>query len=240
MKLRSKLSIWGAVLVLTTVFVSADTIHIGSYATTGPTFGNDNTPMRFVPGLSTPIPGFTPTSATEDVPPGNVWNSSLTSTSSWVSYGQTGPTTPAAGQPGGHFALNGPYLFATDFTLNGNATSYSFSVLADDTTRVYLDGNPVNLFISFPSGPNHICQIEQPNCKDVLTVITTPQGLSLLTAGTHELDFLVFQFASIDMGVDCVGTINTAGTTTPEPSALLLFGSGLLGLGGTIRRRLKG
>ena len=239
MKLHPKLSTLGAVLIMTSVFASADTIHLGSYATTGPTFGNDNTPMTFVPGLSTPIPGFTPTSATEDIPPGNIWNSSLTSTSSWVSYGQTGPTTPAAGQPGGHFAPNGQYLFATDFTLDAQATSYSLEVLADDTTEVYLDGNPANLLISFTPGLNGICQIDQPNCKDPLTVITTPQGLSLLTAGTHELDFLVFQFASVDMGVDFVGTINTASTTTPEPSTLLLFGSGFLGLAGAIRRRLR-
>ncbi len=237
MRPHTQLSILGAVLVLT-VFASADTLQIGSYATTGPTFGNDNTPMRFVPGLSTPIPGFTPTSATEDISPGNVWHSDLTS-SSWVSYGQTGPTTPAIDQPGGHFAPNGHYLFATDFTLDAQATSYSLSILADDTTEVYLDGNPAKLLIGFTPGLNGICQIDQPNCRDVLTVISTPQALALLTPGPHELDFLVLQLASVDMGVDFVSTINT-GTATPEPSTLLLFGSGFLGLAGLIHRRLKG
>ena len=82
--------------------------------------------------------------------------------------------------------------------------------------------------------------IDQPNCREVLNIISTPFGLSLLTSGTHELDSLVLQLASVDMGVDFTGTINTAGTTTPEPSTLLLFGSGFLGLAGAIRRRLKG
>jgi hypothetical protein len=33
-------------------------------------------------------------------------------------------------------------------------------------------------------------------------------------------------------------TINSSPTTTPEPSSILLFGSGILGLAGVLRRKL--
>jgi hypothetical protein len=34
-------------------------------------------------------------------------------------------------------------------------------------------------------------------------------------------------------------TINTADATTPEPGSVMLFGSGLLGLAGILRRRIS-
>ena len=90
MKLHSKLCALGAGLVLMTAFASADTIAIGSYGTGQSNMGNSNSAMSFNVGLSTPVPGVVLTSSTSNISPGGVWNSTLTSTSSWISYGQTG------------------------------------------------------------------------------------------------------------------------------------------------------
>ena len=237
MQRHSKSYALGAVLVLSTAFASADVIQTGSYATGDPNLGNSNTPMVFVPGKSTNIPGFVSDGSTVAVPPG-LWSGPIGG-STWVSYGQTGPTTPEGSQPGGIFAPNGHYLFTTDFTLDANATAYSFSVLADDTVEVFLDGNPAHLLVDFAPGLNGICQIDQPNCRDVLTIndITNPNGLNFLTAGTHELDFLVLQLGGHDLGVDFESSITT--NPTPEPSTLLLFGTGLIGAAGALFRKMR-
>jgi hypothetical protein len=205
--------------------------------------GNSNTAMSFNVAASTPVPGVVLTSATENILPGTVWNSSLTGTSSWISYGQTGPTTPRTGQPGGFYAPNGDYIFTTQFTLNGNATAYTLNLLADDTVEVYLDGNTANLLVGFAPGLNGTCQVALPNCETVLTLnqTNTPGGLAFLTAGTHVLDFDVKQIASFDMGLDFTGTITTNTTTNPIPesSTLLLFGIGLIGSAGFLLRKRR-
>src|SRR5215813_4854213 len=103
MKLFAKLSALGVAVFLTAA-ASATTYTIGSYG--GNSAGSyANTPIQFdhysgaaVPGPSNGIP----TSTTGVIAIDNgLWHAPI-GNSSWVSYGQTGPTTPAGSQPGGN------------------------------------------------------------------------------------------------------------------------------------------
>ena len=176
MKLFAKLSALGAAAVLSTAVASATTYQFGSYGTAGPTLGNQNSAMVFDTVNSTPNSGVVYTPTTVAVDPGTVWGPALPH-STWVSFGQTGPTTPFGSQPGGHFAANGDYFFTSTFTLDAQATAFSFSILADDTTSVYLDGQTGNALVGASSGNNVICNTDTPNCLDVTTVTSaSPNG----------------------------------------------------------------
>lgn len=226
-----------AVVACSTAIASADVLQFGSYATGQPSMGNQNSSMTFNTIQSTPDPGVVYSSSTVPVAPG-LWHAALPNTT-WVSFGQTGPTTPAGSQPGGHFAPNGDYWFSTTFTLPAQAVAFSFSVLADDTTVVYLDGiSSGNLLVQAAPGGNAICQNNLPNCLNVDTVTNAdiPLALNLLTPGSHTLMFDVQQIGSYDLGLDWSATV----TTVPEPSSLLLLGTGLITGAGAMYRKIRG
>lgn len=65
-----------------------------------------------------------------------------------------------------------------------------------------------------------------------------------LTPGTHQFEILI-ERPYVSCGFDCTpqqfvtnaSVLGNSGGTTPEPGTLLLFGSGLVGLAGVVRRK---
>lgn len=237
------------VLVLPLVLVTfasvafADSVNIGSYGTsangTGYTAsGLNNTALQFLGTSSlntnyktslvaSGIPTSSGSNSTYDTSSAGVWTAAITGTS-WV----TNTTAAGPNCSGSQCDTNGFYYYTTTFTANGGTSTYdgSISVMADDTAEVLLNGKVIVPFGSI-GGDGH-CSVGEPNC---ITVDTISLSGILLNAGTNTLEIIDAQTGGNGAGVDFSANL----TQAPEPSSLLLLGTGLLGLAFGLFRKNK-
>ena len=218
--------------------VHASTLTLGSYATTVVDPGYDNSATSYVPGSSTVNNGST---ATYDISAGSVWHSALGS-SSYVSF------DPGTGADLTTVAPNGDYIYTTTFSVPLKTTEISYegslTVLADDTLSVYLNGTQILSAASGLGAGNHYshCSDTGPNCLTPFTF-----SFDGISNGLNVLTFDVKQVASWNEGLDYEGTIvgSTAPSLdssldpTPEPSSLILMGTGMAGFAMLLRRRFS-
>ncbi len=165
------------------------------------------------------------------IDPNAAWSSAL-GTSSWVSFTTSGNTNASNYVQ----VANGTVTsFFDSFSLSGTPTSGSIEVMADDSTSVWLNGNLLVAEASTTNNTYATCSDFAIGCRGAY-IISLPTDY--LVAGDNVLQFDVAQRAGVSYGLDYYGTINTT-TAVPEPSSMLLLGTGLSAVVMRFRKKVK-
>ena len=219
MRSLAKLAALSALVLSTATFVAASTIQIGSYASTASNpAGYGNTATYYYNTSTSQLQD------TYNVGTGNIWSAPIGS-SSWVSL------DPNAYPGGSYVAPTGSYIYGTAFNEvlpTGYASTGTLTIMADDTASVYLNG--ILVLAAAAADPSAHCTVAAPNCITPATVFLPSTDF---INGENILAFVVNQDFGSATGLDYSGSI----TTTPEPSSLLLLGTGVLSSAGMLRRK---
>ncbi len=212
MKLLKSLSAFVLLTATSAVAASASTITLASYGSTAATpSGVSNTATVYngsLLGFIMPLGG----GPSYNVGTGGVW--ATIPGASWVS------NNPGNYPGGNNVEPSGSYDYSTTFMDSSASTSTgSITVLADDTAAVYLN----SVLITPAAGPATAgtCDSSQPNCTQPATYVLTG-----FQNGLNTLTFDVLQEHGSAEGLEFAGTVTNS--VTPEPSSLILMGTGLL------------